>query len=205
MPKLDTDLLIQRLQGRIAELEAGDEVANKHIRVLLTEAQEKALDDALAEQVELKTAKRARTEEEKKALGWKTIREVRLDVLKSALAEANAGLAEFFKRLQKAAIVRQARIYFDALNKAEKDGKDLQAAKVWANNELTRAGLRRMDRQTVVHQNKRDREVNEMEDAILAQIKSKMTPDELEQQQMLEDLERARKFGKRSGTDLGKK
>ena len=205
MPKLNTDVLIQRLQGRIAELEAGAEIAIKHIRALLTDAQQKVLDDALAEQVELKKAKRARTEEEKKALGWKTIREVRLEVLKSALAEANGGLLADYKRRMKADDVRQGRIYFDALNKAEKDGKDPQAAKVWANNELTRAGLRRMDGQEVAHQNKRDREVNEMEDAILAQIKSKMTPEELEQLQMLEDLERARKLGKRSGTDLGKK
>ena len=200
MPKLNTDVLIQRLQGRIAELEAGAEIAIKHIRALLTDTQQQTLDDALAEQVELKKGRRARTEEEKKALGWKTIREVRLEVLKSALAEANAGLLADYKRRMKADDVRQGRIYFDALNKAEKDGKDPQAAKVWANNELTRAGLRRMDGQEVAHQNKRDREVNEMEDAILAQIKSKMTPEELEQLQMLEDLERARKLGKRSGT-----
>ncbi len=205
MPKLNTDVLIQRLQGRIAELEAGDEVAIKHIRVLLTEAQEKALDDALAEQVELKKEKRARTEEEKKALGWKTIREVRLDVLKSALAEANAGLLADYKRRMKAADVRQGRIYFDAYGKARDEGKDVQTAKAWANNELTRAGLRRMDGMAVAHQSKRDREVNEMEDALRARIKSEMTPEELEQQQMLEDLERARKLGKRSGTGMVKK
>lgn len=198
MPKLDTEHIIQRLHGRIAELEAGEEVAIKHIRALLTDAQQQALDDALAEQVELKKAKRARTEEEKKALGWKTIREVRLEVLKNALAEASAGVAEYFKRLQSAANVRQTRIYFDALNKAEKDGKDPQAAKVWANNELTRAGLRRMDGQAVGHQNKRDREVAEMEDALRARFKSEMTADELEQQEMLEDLDkqaRKRKAG----------
>jgi hypothetical protein len=205
MPKLNTDVLIQRLQGRIAELEAGEEVANKHIRALLTDAQQQTLDDALAEQVELKKEKRARTEEEKKALGWKTIREVRLEVLKNALAEANAGLLADYKRRMKAADVRQGRIYFDAYGKARDEGKDVDAAKAWANNELTRAGLRRMDGMRVAHQSRRDREVNEMEDAIRARIKSEMTPEELEQQQMLEDLERARKLGKRSGTDLGKK
>jgi hypothetical protein len=199
MPKLNTDVIIQRLQGRIAELEAGEEVANKHIRALLTDAQQQMLDDELAEQVELKKEKRARTEEEKKAIGWKTIREVRLEVLKNALTEANAGLLADFKRRVKAANVRQARIYFDALNKAEKDGKDLQAAKAWANNELTRAGLRRMDGMSVAHQSKRDREVSEMEDALRAQFKSEMSPEELEQLQMVEDLERARKSGKRSG------
>jgi hypothetical protein len=205
MPKLNTDVLIQRLQGRIAELEAGAEVAVKHIRALITDTQLKALDDALAEQVELKKAKRARTEEEKKALGWKTIREVRLEVLKNALAEANAGLLADYKRRMKAADVRQARIYFEAYGKARDEGKDIDAAKTWANNELTRAGLRRMDGLAVAHQNDRDREVNEMEDAIRARIKNEMTADELEQQQMLEDLERARKLGKRSGTGMVKK
>ena len=145
MPKLNTDVLIQRLQGRIEELEAGAEIAKKHILALLNDAQQKALEDALAAQVQLKQDKRARTEEEKKALGWKTIREVRLEVLKNALTEANAGLLADYKRRMKADDVRQGRIYFDALNKAEKDGKDPQAARVWANNELTRAGLRRMD------------------------------------------------------------
>ena len=203
MPKLNTDVLIQRLQGRIAELEAGAEIAIKHIRALLTDTQQQTLDDALAEQVELKKGRRARTEEEKKALGWKTIREVRLEVLKSALAEANAGLLADYKRRMKADDVRQGRIYFDALNKAENDGKDSQAAKVWANNELTRAGLRRMDGMEVAHQSKRDREVNEMEDAIRARIKSEMTDEEREQLEMVEKLNKfatKRKFGEGSGT-----
>jgi hypothetical protein len=205
MPKLNTDVLIQRLQGRIAELEAGDEVANKHIRALLTDAQQQALDDALAEQVELKKVKRARTEEEKDALGWKTIREVRLEVLAAALAEASAGLLADYKQRIRATDVRQARIYFEAYGKARDEGKDIDAAKTWANNELTRADLRRMDGMSVGHQSKRDREVNEMEDAIRAQIKSEMTEDELEQQQMLEDLERNRKSVKSSGADKVKK
>jgi hypothetical protein len=145
MPKLNTDVLIQRLEGRIAELEAGAEIAKKDILALLTEAQQQALNNELAEQVELKKTKRARTEEEKKALGWKTIREIRLGVLRNALAEANAGLLADYERRQRAAEVRQTRIYFEALKKAETEGKDLQAAKIWANNELTRAGLRRMD------------------------------------------------------------
>lgn len=201
MPKLNTDVLIQRLQGRIAELEAGDEIAKKHILALLNDAQQKALEDALAAQVQLKQDKRARTEEEKKALGWKTIREVRLEVLKNALAKANSGLLADYKCRIKAADVRQARIYFEAFGKARDEGKDIDAAKVWANNELTRAGLRRMDGLEVAHQNKRDSEVNEMEDALRARIKSEMTPEELEQLQMVEDLERTRRLGKRSGTE----
>jgi hypothetical protein len=169
---------------------------------LLNDAQQQALEDALAEQVQLKQDKRARTEDEKKALGWKTIREVRLEVLTQALEEARDFILDSLKSEQRAAQVRQMRIYMDAMAQAKKEGKDLQVAKNWANNELTRAGLARLDGQSVAHQNKRDREVIEMEDAIRGQIKSRMTADELEQLKMLEDLERAQKLGKSS--DAGK-
>jgi hypothetical protein len=205
MPKLKADQIIARLERRIAELEAGDEIAKKHILALLNDAQQQALEDALAEQVQLKQDKRARTEDEKNALGWKTIREVRLEVLKQALITARDCIPDSLKKEQRAAQVRQMRIYMDAMAQAKHEGKDLQVAKNWANNELTRAGLARLDGQSVAHQNKRDREVIEMEDALRAQFKSAMTADELEQQKMLEDLERSRKSGKSSGTGKAKK
>jgi hypothetical protein len=201
MPKLNTEQIIARLEGRIAELEACEEVAVKHIRALLTEAQQQALDDALAAQVELKKAKRARTDEEKTALGWKTIRQVRLDVLNAALAEARSGVIEDFERRRVAADVRQARIYFEALKTAQKAGKDLQAARTWANNELTRAGLRRLDEQNVRGMSARDKGVAEMEATLLAKFKTQMPAEEREQQEMLDELNglgKKRKAGKRS-------
>jgi len=199
MPKLNAAQIIERLERRIAELEANAEIANKDIRALLTDTQQQALNDGLAEQVELKKEKRARTEEEKKELGWKTIREVRLCVLKNALAEANAGLSADYERRQRAATLRQGRIYFEAYGKAIDEGKDTQTAKNWANNELTRAGLNRMDGQAVEHESIRDNEVAEMEAALLAQFKSKMTTEELEQLVMVEDgnkVKGKRKVGK---------
>ena len=205
MPKLTADQIIARLERRIAELEAGDEIAKKHILALLNDKQQQALEDALVAQVQLKQDKRARTEDEKKALGWKTIRQVRLEVLKQALVKARDGISDSLESEQRAAQVRQMRIYMDAMAQAKKEGKDLQVAKNWANNELTRAGLARLDGQSVAHQNKRDREVIEMEDAIRAQIKSRMTADELEQLEMLEDLERSNKTGKSSGAGKAKK
>ena len=205
MPKLKADQIIARLEGRIAELEAGVEIAKKHIVALLNCEQQKALEDALAAQVQLKQDKRARSEDEKKALGWKTIREVRLEVLKQALKEARDGILDSFNKEQRAAQVRQMRIYMDAMAQGKKDGKDLQTARNWANNELTRAGLARFDGQSVEHQNKRDREVNEMEDALRAHFKSEMTADELEQLEMVEELERKRKSGKGSGAGKVKK
>ena len=196
MPKLNTEQLIQRLEGRIAELEAGEEVAVKHIRALLTEVQQQALDTALAAQVELKKAKRARTDEEKAALGWKTIREVRLNVLNAALAEARSGVLEDFERRRVTADVRQARIYFEALNAAEMAGKDKQAARTWANNELTRAGLSRLDGRGVKRVEGRDKMVWDLEAALRSKLKSKMSAEEREQ---LELLDEKQQVGKRFG------
>ena len=145
MPKLDGTHIAERLQKRIAELEAGEELAVKDVRALLTAEQYKAYEDALAEQDKLRQGKRARTDEAKTAVGWKTKREVRLDAFRAALQEAYAAEEAAWEKKKRDADVRQARIYFDALKQAEKDGKNKQEAENWANNELTRAGLRRID------------------------------------------------------------
>ena len=44
-------------------------------------------------------------------------------------------------------------------------------AKNIANNDLTRAGLKRIDGEVIGHFNKRDREVNAMEDALRKMLK----------------------------------
>jgi hypothetical protein len=190
MPILTADQIIARLEGRIAQLEAGEEIAKKDIYALLTDAQQRALEGALAAQVQLKQEKRARSDEEKKALGWKTIREVRIEVMKQALKEANDGILDAFKRMQRDVEIRQMKIYMAALAEAKKQGKDKWSAECWANNELTRAGLARMDGARVRHMSERDREVAKMEAALREQFKAEMTPEELEQQQMLEDLDK---------------
>ena len=93
---------MERIQKRIHQLELGEEVAAKDIKALLSTEQQQQLVDALAAQVELKKNKRARTDAEKQALGWKSIREVRLDVLRAALNAANDGLlADYERRLKK--------------------------------------------------------------------------------------------------------
>ena len=86
MPKLNAEQLMERIQKRIHQLELGEEIAAKDIKALLNAEQQQQLVDALAAQVELKKNKRARTDAEKQALGWKSIREVRLDVLRAALS-----------------------------------------------------------------------------------------------------------------------
>ena len=98
MPKLNTEQLMERLERRIHQLELGEEIAAKDIKALLSAEQQQQLVDALAAQVALKKNKRARTDAEKQALGWKSIREVRLDVLRSALHAAKDGLLEDYQR-----------------------------------------------------------------------------------------------------------
>ena len=98
MPKLNTEQLMERMQKRIHQLELGEEVTAKDIKALLSTEQQQQLVDALAAQAELKKIQRVRTDAEKQALGWKSIREVRLDVLRAALTAANDGLLEDYER-----------------------------------------------------------------------------------------------------------
>ena len=72
---------------------------------------------------------------------------------------------------------------------AKASGKDKQAAENWANNELTRAGLRRMDGQAVRYLSARDKEVFEIEDALRAKIRANLSAADLEQLALIEQHE----------------
>jgi hypothetical protein len=113
MPKLDPTHIAERLQHRIKQLEAGEEVAVKEINSLLTVGQRKAFDDAWQAQSKLRKKKRARNEAEQKALGWKTKREVRLEVLRQALEEVSGNMLKSLRELQQKAEIRGARIFLD--------------------------------------------------------------------------------------------
>ena len=191
MPKLNGTHIAERLRKRLAELEAGEEVAAKDIRVLLNDEQNAALEAAWAEQEKLRTGKRARSEAEQQALGIKSKRELRIAAFKSALQEAEEQEVGAWEERLHIASVRQARIYFEALKQAAIDGKDKQAAENWANNELTRAGLRRLDGQKARYICKRNQEVNEMEDALMSRIHTNMTAEGFEQVVLGEQYEKA--------------
>jgi len=193
MPKLNAKQLMERLERRIHQLELGEEIAAKDIKVLLNAEQQQQLVDALAAQVELKKNKRARTDAEKQALGWKSIREVRLNVLRAALHAAKDGLLEDYERRLREKEVRQANIYLREYSDARKADKSVFAAQGAANNALIRAALRRVDGQAVRSLNKRDKEVFEMEEELKRRIRSEMTAEEIEQLDMLEGLERHEK------------
>ena len=185
MPKLDGTHIAERLKERIAKLKNGEEVAARDLRALLTDEQTAALDAAKKAQQELKKAKRARTKEEEKALGWKSIREIHIEALEAALKEAEEDEVGAWEKRLRDAEIRQARIYFDTLGNEIKAGKDLQTAKNKANNDLTRAGLRRMDGQIVGHLSKRDKEISELEAALIQQATDKLDDYEKEQLELL--------------------
>ena len=145
MPKLDATHIADRLRKRLADLEAGAEVAAKDIRALLTVEQAAAMETAWTEQQQLRKIKRAKTEEEKQQLGWKTKREIQIAAFQQAIAESNKNILAELRKMQDQADIRQARIYFETLQKALDEGYDNEKAKSMANNALTRAGLRRMD------------------------------------------------------------
>ena len=193
MPKLNTEQLMERIQKRIHQLELGEEVAVKDIKALLNAEQQQQLADTLAAQVELKKNKRARTDEEKQALGWKSIREVRLDVLRSALKAANDGLLADYERRLREKEIRQADIYLREYSKAREAEKSVFAAQGAANNALTRAALPRVDGQAVRSMSKRDREVFALEAQLKERIRSEMTAEELEQLDMLDGVQRREK------------
>jgi hypothetical protein len=160
MPKLNGIQILERLMERLAQLEAGEEIAAKEIRSLLTPEQQQELEDAWKEQQELRKGKRARTAEEEKELGWKSKREVRIEVFKRAVSAADSNLEKELVKREAEIARRQLRIYFDALDEAKEKGKDATEAKNYANNELTRAGLQRMDyKQKLVEEIKQKREI----------------------------------------------
>ena len=200
MPKLDGTHIADRLKGRLDELLRGEEVAARDMKSLLTDEQQAAMDAAWAEQQMLRKQKRARNKAEEIALGWKTKREIQIEAYERAVAQADTAMLETLEELQHKASVRQAKIYLDSYFKATKEGKTPDVARNLANNDLTRAGLKRVDGQVVGHQSKRDREVWEMEQQILGRIRSEMTPEELEQLELAEEHEKAlREKGKKLG------
>ena len=128
MPKLDGTHLPQRLKERLSDLKAGKEVAVRDVKTLLSDEQNSAMDMAWAEQQALRKVKRARTKDEERELGWKTKREIYIDAYEKAFKEAKDGVLKEFERLQREAVKRQMRIYFETLNKALKEGKEKHVA-----------------------------------------------------------------------------
>jgi hypothetical protein len=191
MPKLNKLQIADRLREKLDDLRNSKEVAARDLRALLTDQQTAAMDAAWAEQQALRKLKRARTKDEEQALGWRSKREIQIEVLEQVVNQADGQMLEALMELQYKAEVRQARIYLEGYSKARAAGKTELEAQSMANNDLTRAGLRRVDGQVVGHTNQRDREVWEMENQLRQQLKIEMSAEELEQIELLAEHERA--------------
>lgn len=179
MPKLNPTHLPERLKSRIVQLECGEALEARDINALLNAEQQKALKTAWAAQQALrKQHNPPKTDAEKAALGWKTIREVRLDIYKQALAQAYNGLVDGIEELQQQREIKAARVFMDAFSEAGKTGKNAWSA---GNIALTRPGFNRVDGLSNHGLSKRDREIRAMEDALREQFETEMTDDEREQ------------------------
>jgi hypothetical protein len=191
MPILNKVQIAERLRERLDDLRNGKEVAARDLRALLTDEQAAAIDAAWAEQQALRKLKRARTKEEEQALGWLSKRDIQIKILEHVLSQADDAMLETIEEVRRKVEVRQARIYLDSYKKTRAAGKTETEAQSIANNDLTRAGLRRVDGKAVGHINQRDRDVWALESQLKKQLKIKMSAEELEQIELLAEHERA--------------
>ena len=191
MPKLNPTHLPERLKEAIKELEAGIEVEAKKNKTLLNAQQQKELDDAWTKQQALrKQHKPPKTEAEKKKIGWKDKREVRIDIYKKALAKLDEDIFDIhlkqLEREQAKATKAYLKGYFGAT-----DGQDKDSAGKIA---VQRAGFLVS---TTRGMSKRDLEVRRIEQELLKRFEAEMTEEEREQRELLKETERAERKSKK--------
>jgi hypothetical protein len=193
LPKLNDTHLPERLKEAIKQLENGEEVEAKKNKTLLNAKQQQALVDAWDQQQELrKQHKPPKTEEEKKKIGWKDKREVRIDIYKQALAELEEDIFDIhLKQLAKEqakATKAYLKGYFGAT-----DGQDKHKA---GNIAVQRAGFMVS---TTRGMSKRDLEVRRIEEELLKRFEAEMTEEEREQRELLKETEEAERKARKSG------
>lgn len=171
MPKLNITHLVGRLQQRIEQLENGEALEARDINALLTKEQQQELKDLWAEQQALrKKHRQPKTGAEKERIGWKTIRDVRLQVYRRALADAQNGLDDGVLELQRKSEIRAARVFMDAFSKAKSADKN---GWTQGNAALQRAGFSRLDGLGRGTGSSRDKEVQNMEAKLLGSADEK--------------------------------
>jgi len=194
MPKVDGTQVGERLQVWLDKLLRGEAVAPRDLRALLSQEQEAAIDEAWAEQQKLRDKmKKPKTLEAQIKVGWKEKRDIHIEVLQRACAQAQAEELAAWKKLMRESDVRQGRIYLDELGAALDAGVDMQTAKTRANNALTSSALQRLDGQLIATRGltKRDREIRAMEDALLQKAESELDDNEREQLELIREHEKA--------------
>ena len=188
MPKLNITHLVGRIQERIEQLERGDALEARDINALLTKEQQQELKDAWNKQQALrKIHKPPKTNEEAQKIGWKTTREVRLEIYKQALQEAQDGVGDGMEKLLHQSEIKAARVFLDAYFNA-KEGTSKWSA---GNIALRRNGFNRIDGQSYSYSNKRDREVNEMEDSLRERMEADLSAEEKEQLELGREYDKA--------------
>jgi hypothetical protein len=191
MPKMNDTHLPERLKEAIKQLEAGVEVEAKKNKTLLNTKQQKELDDAWTKQQALrKQHKPPKTVMEKKKLGWKDKREVRIDIYKQALADLEENIFDIhlkqLEREQAKATKAYLKGYFGATDGQNKDS----AGKI----AVQRAGFRVSITRGM---SKRDLEVRRIEEELLNRFEAEMTDEEREQLELLRETEKAERKGKK--------
>ncbi len=192
MPKLNQTHLPERLKEAIKQLERGEEVEAKKNKTLLNATQQKVLEDGWTKQQALrKQHKPPKTEEEKKKIGWKDKREVRIEIYKQALADLEEDIFDIhLKQLAKEqakATKAYLKGYFGATERQDKDS----AGKI----AVQRAGFT----PNYGHRTRRDDEVREMEEALIKRFEAEMTDEEREQRELLKETEEAERKARKSG------
>ncbi len=192
MPKLDISHRISRIINRIEQLERHESIEAREINALLTKEQQAQLKSAWSEQQAIRKHYKIKQKAEQDAVVWKTIREVRLEIYRQALAELNASLDIGMEELKHQREVKAARIFLDAYFKASDEGKDPMSA---ANIALRRNHFQPLTSNTNSRSlNARDKEIREMEERLRAKHESEMTDEEREQWAMLREIEKGSKL-----------
>lgn len=187
MPKLNPTHLPQRMKEHIEQMERGEEVEAKKDKTLLDDKWQQALKDALeAQKVLKKTHKRPKAAEEKQAIGWKEIREVRIEIYKQALAELEEDIYDIHLKQLAKEQVKATKAYLDGYFGA-KEGQDKDSAGRIA---VTRAGFFGGGNGAI---SKRDKEVWDMEDRLRKQFEAEATDEEKEQLEILRESEKSLK------------
>ena len=150
-----------RIEQRISDLENGVAFEARDINSLLNEQQRAELKNAWAEQQQLRnTHKPPKTAEAMRAIGWKTIREVRVEIYRKALSHAKSSVLDDLKGELARLDTRKAKVFLDAYFDAKDKDKNAESA---GNIAVTRAGFSaRHSLRT------RDDDVNKLEQAILS-------------------------------------
>ena len=188
MPKLNVTHLVGRIQERIDQLERGDALEARDINALLTKEQQQELKDAWTKQQALrKIHKPPKSIEETNKIGWKTIREVRLEIYKQALQEAQDGLIDGIEKLQHKSEANAARVFLDAYFNA-KEGTNKWSA---GNIALRRNGFSMIDGQNFSNSDKRSREMNKWEDSMREKMEADLSAEEKEQLELRREYDKA--------------